>query len=216
MYKNLTLMFALFFIGIPGIVSAGTALAELVRVHDVSSIHIPLPGNCPKTDILDKNKEWVEHTEEWNKNMSIILAIHLRLPLAPLKSPVSFSLLPVSVDRGMGITKWNEIIWSVYRSNQINFNGENNNCYVIGSVAYYVEVSNKNGWPPEVKFLNSFKSERHWLQKGKIGLIEFRWFDPVSKKRHRWFNHRLALYLQWVKRNSYSPISLPRAINTLY
>ncbi len=216
MHKNLTLMFALFFIGSASIVSAGTALTEFAKVQSVSSLHVPLPGNCPKTDVLDKNKEWVEHTEVWNENMSNALSIHFSLPFAPSKPNVSFTLIPVTVDRGMGIAQWKEIVWSIYRSNQTNYDGKNTNCHVMGSVAYYVEASNKNGWPPKVELINKPKSEKRWLRKGEIRLIELRWYDPVGKKRHRWFNQNLAVAIQWVKENNHSPIPLPRAINTLH
>lgn len=177
--------------------------------------NMPEPGNCPSTEALMKNREWVEHYGVWNKNLSKLLAIHLGNPLVPVKPTVIFSLLPVVVDRGMGITGWSEIIWMVYRTRQTNFSGRNSNCHVLGSVAYYVEVSNKNGWPPMVNFIDNPEQEKQWLAKSKIGLIEFRWYDPVENQKHRWFNERLALFIQWIKEHRYSPISLPRVINSL-
>ena len=144
------------------------------------------------------------------------MTAHLKLPLAPVKGSVYLNLVPVSVDRGMGVFPWREIVWSLYRTNyQANFNEENNNCRVIGTVAYDVELNNKDGWPHELGILNEPEKEEHCLQKGHLGLIELRWYDPVEKKRHRWFNRRLALYLQWVDTYVYSPISLPRVINSL-
>ena len=216
MVKNLTLMFALFFIGTSSIVSVDATSTELAGVQDNDNLYVPSAGNCPKTDVLDKNREWVEHGERWNKNMSNILATHFSLPIAPVKPAVLFTLLPVSVDRGMGIAPWNEVVWSVYRSNQTSFHGKDNNCHVMGTLAYYVEVNNTGGWPPGVQLLNQPQSEKQELQRGKIGLIELRWYDPVGKKRHRWFNRQLALSLHWVKGKNFSPIFLPRAINTLY
>ncbi len=216
MIKNLTLMFALFFIWNPCFVNADSAFTDLVKFHNASNMVIPFPGNCPKTDVLDENKEWVEHTEVWNKKMRNILAMHFSLPFAPVKPSVFFTHLPVKVDRGMGIAPWSELVWTIYRSNQTNYHGKSNNCHVMGTVAYYIERRNKNGWPPKVQFLNQPKSEKQWLRSGEIGLIELRWYDPVGKRRHRWFNRPLALSIHWVKGNNFSPIFLPRAINTLY
>ncbi len=132
-----------------------------------------------------------------------------------MKGSVYLNHLAVYVDRGTGVFPWREIVWSLSRTNQANYYGKNNNCYVIGTVAYYVELNNKDGWPPKLDILNEPEKEEHCLQKGHLGLIELRWYDPVEKRRHRWFNRRLALYLQWVDMYNYSPISLPRVINSL-
>ena len=146
--------------------------------------------------------------------MGSVLATHLKLPLAPVKG-VYMNHIAVYVDRGTGIFPWQEIVWTLSRTNQANYAGENNNCYVVGTVAYYVEPKNKDGWHPIVEILNKPETEKECLLKGDLGLIELRWYDPADKKKHRWFNHRLALYLQWVMENNDSPILLPRVINSL-
>jgi hypothetical protein len=215
MFKNLILIITLCFIFIANIVNAETITRDAVSPLEVSSIDSPLANACPSTAVLAQNKDWVEHAGVWNKSMGALLTEHFSLPLAPVKANVALSLITVNVDRGMGITPSSEILWSVYRTNQTNFSEKNTNCHVLGSVAYYVEVRNDSGWPPKVMFINNPDSEKQWLSKGTIGLIEFRWYDPVDQKRHRWFNSRLALYLQWVKGASDSPIFLPRAVNTL-
>ncbi len=147
--------------------------------------------------------------------MNSVLATHFSLPIVPEKPSVSLTLLPVNVDRGMGVTHWREIIWSVHRTGKTNFIGKNNNCFVMGTVAYYVEMKNKNGWPPQVKLISKPETEEKCLKEGDTGLIELRWYDPVEKKRHRWFNRRLSLYLQWTDDYNSSPILLPRVINSL-
>lgn len=214
MFKNLILMFLIISIGTSGIVNAKT---KKTVVNEQDAVRFTIPGQvyCPGAETLVKNKKWVEHTGKWDKNLSVLLAKHLSLPIVPVKSAIALSLLPVSVNRGMGITSWSEIIWTVHRSNQKKFIGNNYNCYVLGTVAYYVEVSNNDGWPPEVGFLKKPGNEKQWLQDRTIGLIEFRWYDPVGQRRHRWFNNRLALNIQWVKEKIYSPIPLPRIINSL-
>jgi len=215
MFKNLTLIITLCIIFIANIVKADTITTDPVSALDLRSINSPLANACPSTAVLAQNKDWVEHVGVWNKSMGTLLTEHFTLPLAPVKPNVALSLVSVNVDRGMGITSWNEILWTVYRTNQTNFSEKNTNCHVLGSVAYYVEVRNESGWPPKVMFINNPDSEKQWLSKGTIGLIEFRWYDPVDKKRHRWFNRRLASFLRWVKGTGNSPIFLPRAVNTL-
>ncbi len=215
MFKNLTLIITLCVIFIANIVNANTITTDAVSARDLRSINSPLANACPSTAVLAQNKDWVEHVGVWNKSMETLLTEHFSLPLAPVKPNVALSLVSVNVDRGMGIAPSSEILWTVYRTNQTNFSEKSTNCHVLGSVAYYVEVRNESGWPPKVMFINNPDSEKQWLSNGMIGLIEFRWYDPVDKKRHRWFNSRLALYLQWVKGTSDSPIFLPRAVNTL-
>lgn len=215
MFKHLTLIFVLCFMWSTDIVSANNEIIKLANDYHVNRLEVPLSGNCPSDETIMKNREWVEHSGAWNKNLSKLLGVHLSNPLVPVKPTIALTLLPVNVDRGMGIAQWSEIVWTVYRSNQKNFTGKNSNCYLLGSVAYYVEVRNENGWPPMVGFANNPEHEKPWLQKGLIGLIEFRWYDPVENKKHRWFNSKLALFLQWVKENGNSPISLPRAVNSL-
>lgn len=197
------------------IVSANNEIIRLTNDYHLNRLEVPLSGDCPSTEIIMQNREWVEHSGAWDNNLSKLLAIHFSNPLVPVKPTIVLTLLPVSVDRGMGIAQWSEIVWTVNRTNQTNFSGENTNCHVLGSVAYYVEVNNKNGWPPMVGFANNPEYEKPWLQNGKIGLIEFRWYDPVENRKHRWFNRKLALFLQWVKEHGKSPISLPRAVNSL-
>jgi len=88
-------------------------------------------------------------------------------------------------------------VWTVSRTEQAN-HGKNKNCFLNGTVvAYYVELKNNYGWPPQVEILNTPENEEKYLRKGEIGLIELRWFDPIGEKRHRWYNHRLASFLQW-------------------
>ncbi len=185
-------------------------LAQDKNSHNLSSL-----AECPSLDILAKNREWVEHRGEWNKFLNSVLVKHFSLPLSPVKPSVSLTLLPVNVDRGMGITQWREIIWVVHRTSITDFISKNNDCYVMGTVAYYAEVKNKDGWPPEVKLISEPETEEKCLKKGDIGLIELRWYGPVEKKRHRWFNRRLASFLHWTDGYYYSPILLPRVINSL-
>lgn len=215
MFKNLTLIFVLCFIGTISIVDAKAEEKELANNPNVSKYTLPSSDNCPTIETLITNREWVEHSGGWNEHLGKKLATHLRLPLKPVKPTISFTLLPIDVDRGMGIHSWQEILWVIHRTNQTNFVGKNGNCHVMGSVAYYVEVKNKNGWPPKIAFQNKPSYEQNWLVNGEIGLIEFRWFDPVENKKHRWFNSNLALLINWVKGESYSPIPLARVINSL-
>ncbi len=215
MFKSSILMFVIFLIGTSHIVNAKTEKPELSNAYDVKGLTHSLPGNCPSAERLIKNKEWVEHTGPWNKNLEKLLAVHFNLPITPVKPAISLTLLPVNVDRGMGISQCREIVWAVHRTNQTNFSGENNNCHVLGTVAYYVEVRNQDGWPPKADFANKSTFEKQWLQKRVTGLIEFRWYDPVEQRRHRWFNRRLAYFMKWVKANKVSPIFLPRVINSL-
>lgn len=214
MFKMFILMFLIILIGTSSIVNAKSE-KTVVNEHNMVGFNTPGPVYCPGAETLVKNKKWVEHTGQWDKNLSALLAKHLSLPIVPVKSAIALSLLPVSVNRGMGITSWSEIIWTVHRSNKNNFIANNYNCHVLGTVAYYVEVRNNNGWPPEAGFLSKPVNEKQWLQDRTIGLIELRWYDPVGQRRHRWFNNRLALNIQWVKEKRYSPIPLPRVINSL-
>ncbi len=186
-----------------------------IKKDNNDRLHLPLPGNCPSDETLKNNTDWVEHTEDWNKYLDNILETHFSLPLSPEKPTLSLNLTPVNVNRGMGVSKWREIIWTVNRTNQKDYVGQNYNCYVIGMAAYYVEAKNKNGWPPDALFLEIPESEEKWLKEGAISLIELRWYDAVEKKRHRWFNRRLASFLDWLENNYFSPIPLPLAINTL-
>ncbi len=215
MFRKLTLIFTLCFIWTGNIVSAETVTTKFPKAQEISSSDISTTGDCPSLNVLRKNSVWVEHTGKWSKFLNGVLMKHFSLPIAPKKPSVSLTLLPVNVDRGMGITGWREIVWVVHRTNQMNFIGKNNNCFVLGSVAYYAEVKNKNGWPPEVKLISEPETEEKCLQKGDTGLIELRWYDPVEKKKHRWFNRRLASFLQWTDEYKYSPIPLPRVINSL-
>ncbi len=215
MFRKLAPIFTLCFFWTANIVNAETAETNFANAKEISSNNLSLAGDCPSLDVLRKNREWIEHTGGWNKFLNSVLATHFSLPIAPKKPSVSLTLLPVNVDRGMGITQWREIVWVVHRTNQTNFIGKNNNCYVMGTVAYYAEVKNKNGWPPEVKLISEPETEEKCLQRGDTGLIELRWYDPVEKKRHRWFNRRLASFLQWTDKHEYSPIPLPRVINSL-
>ena len=199
MKKKIVLIFAICFF-----------LAGVVAASD-----LPLQGNCPDTETLTKNKEWVEHTEGWNRALTKLMATHLKYHPESAKPAVSMSLTPVTVDRGAGICSWNEVVWQVSRTNQKEFSGKSGNCRVIGTTTYYVEMKNKNGWPPRIDFINKPVNEERWLVNGDIGLIELRWYDPVGKRRHRWFNRRLAKYMQWVTEGEYSPIQLPRVVNSL-
>lgn len=164
--------------------------------------------DCPSLDKLYKNRQWIEYNSPWDKNLSRLLLIHLDTPLAITNGSVYLNHVDVEVDRGMGVYSWREIIWVVKRTEQ-------EKCHVKGSVAYYAEITNINGWPPRILFTEKPYHEKSWLKNGSIGLIEFRWYDPVGGKRHRWFNLELALFLQWVARGEFSPIRLPKVINSL-
>lgn len=214
MYKSLTFMFILCFVGAAYIIRAEAATHPFAH-KSASNNHLPLPGDCPSDEILVESGDWVEHKEIWSSYLDSILEIHFSLPPAPIKAAVYFSLVPVYMDRGMGAFPRDEVVWTIYRTNQTNFSGKNNNCYLIGTVAYYVEVHNIEGWPPKAGLLNDPQIEEQKLHRGDIGLIELRWYDPVWNKRHRWFNDNLSSTMQW-KEYNYSPISLPMAINTLY
>ena len=168
---------------------------------------------CPSLDVLLKNKKWIEHTESINNNIKIILSKHFNTPISPEKGSVYMLWTPVKVYRGKRIVEWREIIWSVHRTNQRDFKGDKKWCFVSGSVAYYTEVKNKRGWPPTVDFLNASETEQQLFEDGVLGLIELRWYNSETKKKHRWFNQTLANYLKWAE--NYSPISLPRVINSL-
>ncbi|MEE9165741.1 MAG: hypothetical protein V3U15_05710, partial [Nitrospinota bacterium] len=104
--------------------------------------------------------------------MSSVFTTYLKLPLAPVKGSVYLNHLAVYVDRGTGVFPWREIVWSLSRTNQANYSGKNNACYVAGTVAYYVELKNKDGWPPAVEILNKHEKEKEFLLKGDLGLIE--------------------------------------------
>lgn len=215
MFKNLISIVVISLILTANFVNAEVGKNDVTYAQGAKNMVLPSPDVCPSSDVLAQNKDWIEHTGLWSKNMVSFLANHLSLPLSPNKPTISVSLVPVDVDRGMGITQSSEIVWTVRRTGQTNFRGKSSNCHVIGSVAYYVEASNKDGWPPKVSFIKEPEYEKQWLQNGTIGLIELRWYDPVEMKRNRWFNSRLARYLQWVKGGRYSAISLPRVINSL-
>ncbi len=163
--------------------------------------------------MLKKNRDWIEHTGKWNKYLGSILAAHFRSPLSPVKPSVYFTRIPVYVDRGMGVYPSQETVWTVSRTIEPQYLKKNINCYVNAIVAYYVEIKNRDGWPPSIDLISNPESEEKCLKEGDTGLIELRWYDPVGKKRHRWFNHRLASFLQWEE--GYSPILLPRVINSL-
>jgi len=144
------------------------------------------------------------------------LATHFKSPLSHMQPSVYFALMPVYVNRGIGVYPWREIVWTVSRTDQTYYFEKSKNCFLKGTVvAFYVELKNNDGWPPQVKILSKPESEEKFLREGKVGLIELRWFDPLGKKRHRWFNHRLASFLQWTEEYIYSPILLPRVINSL-
>lgn len=167
---------------------------------------------CPSINKLATNKEWVVHT--WRpKSIQGLFEKHLTTPLAPIKVPLHRIAVLVNVNRGMGKTKWSEIVWVIQRSymKTTDINGKPS-CYVMGSVAFYVELQNKNGWPPEVNFKS--KSERKLINQEQLALIELRWFDPLENKRHQWYNQKLATFIQWVEPES--PIQLPTPINCLY
>ena len=213
MFKNLTLIFyVLCFLGMPHVIKA-----ETIKTYPANdnNYNLSSPAVCPSNSILEKNKKWVEHDESWNKDLNSIFEAHLKLPLSPVNGSVYLNLVSVHVNRGLGLYPRREIVWSVKRTNQGGNFEKNNNCYLSGTVAYYVELKNSNGWPPVVQILNKPEIEEECLQKGDLGLIELRWYDPVEKRRHRWFNHRLALHLKWAKSYNYSPIMLPRVINEL-
>ncbi len=196
-------------------INAGKGIKSFGKIQNDNRSNVPLPGNCPNDEILKNNTEWIEHNEEWNDYLDNILKTHFSLPLTPVKPTVYLNLIPIYVDRGTGAATWREIVWAVNRTNQINYIGKNNNCYIVGMAAYYVEGENTAGWPPDIRFLKNPEAEEKWLREGAISLIELRWYDAVKKKRHRWFNRRLASALDWVDGYYYSPIFLPWAINTL-
>ena len=196
--------------------SLASALNKSQQTLNISGHNFPPSGDCSSLKIPRKNTDWTEHTGRWNKYLDSVLATHFNSPLSSTKSPVYFTLIPVYVDRGIGVYSWREIVWTVSRTEQASNYGKNKNCFLNGTVvAYYVELKNKYGWPPQMKILSKPESEENSLREGKIGLIELRWFDPIGEKRHRWFNHRLASFLQWTGEYLYSPIFLPRVINSL-
>lgn len=172
--------------------------------------------NCPTIEKLVENKQWIEHSDsEQIIQISEQLKKHFSFPLISVKPNIAMRLVNVIVDRGMGKAQWGEIIWIIHRTPYTNFSGKNMTCYIMGSIAFYVEVQNVNGWPPKVKFTSDSSNEWELLKNSTIGLIELRWFNSVEEKKHRWFNRKLATKMQWVKDKNYSPIDLPRAVNVL-
>tara|TARA_Y100000310_G_scaffold343740_1_gene452789 strand:- start:69 stop:644 length:576 start_codon:yes stop_codon:yes gene_type:complete len=171
--------------------------------------------SCPSFESLLENKKWVEHTTSVTREIKEVLTNHFIMPISPEKGSVSMLWTPVKVKRGKGIQEWREIVWAVHRTYQTNFNKEKKTCFVSGSVAYYVEVKNKNGWPPTIDFLNTSDEEKQLFEDGIFGLIELRWYNSKTKKKHRWFSVALAKYLGWVQEYQVSPILLPRVINSL-
>ena len=160
---------------------------------------------CPSSDL--KNGRWVEHAAKLNNSIKVVLADHFLMPVSQEKGSVYMLMASVNVRRGKGIFKWREVIWSVHRTNKT--------CFLSGSVAYYTEIKNREGWPPTVDFLNASETEQKLFEDGVFGLIELRWYDYTTNKKHRWFNKALANRLSWVKDYLFSPISLPRVINSL-
>ena len=202
------------------ITSAKIANAEMGKtgfdkIKKDNSYNVPSPGDCPSDNILKHNTEWTEHSEDWNDYLDNILETHFSLSLSPVKPMISINSVPINVNRSLGVFMSREVVWSVNRTNQTDYLDKNNNCHIVGVVAYYVEAKNKAGWPPDTRILKKPEIEEKWLRDGVISLIELRWYDAVEMKRHRWFNQRLASSLSWVGSYNFSPILLPMAVNTL-
>lgn len=71
--------------------------------------------------------------------------------------------------------------------------GEEPGCLVLGSAAFY---DNGPEDRPRVDFVGVVQAgEERGLREH---LVELRWFDPATGKRHRWFNVKLARRLGWL------------------
>jgi hypothetical protein len=209
------IVFILLLFGMANSIWAGEKINDLFIIQKNLDANFLMSNVCPSDEVVENNPEWVEHAGDWNGKLDKILEAHFRLPLSPVKPPVFMKFIPVLVDRGSGISSYQEAVWIVNRTNQTDHNGKNNNCHLLGMAAYYVEIKNKQNWPPAAFPFKNPALEEQWLKERAIGLIEFRWYDVVEKKRNRWFNRQLAVYLDWIDNYNYSPIFLPYAINTL-
>jgi hypothetical protein len=189
------------------------------------------PLKCPSLEDLNKNPAWVEHTINNSHGTSIqekaailgsllkeVIERHLSLPLRametdPTRKSVAVGLLSISDDYGPA----DYTLVTVERTGAtVEDSRKNPGCFVVGTVAFYVESS----WPPSTNYFEKITaettgvlSERETISKRL--LFELRWFDPKDNRRHRWFDERRNKALG-SQNPEVSPLSIPSlVINSL-
>ena len=167
---------------------------------DVGGAGTMAAGACPPLGALDGS--WTEEAPQ--PFPAQVMNVHLSQPrayAAPMLVAAPFENFWVGV---------------VHRSNRIEEMKKDPGCMVVGSVAYYVIGQEGN---PEIDFMGVLEggSEGSLNQR----LIEVRWFDVRTLRRHRWYNERLANTLGWTSQGNGetiegSPLPLGQAPNSLY
>lgn len=174
--------------------------AFFVCVVSIGLAGTAMAAACPPVSGIAR--EWVEHAGE-RPPVNIVDSHYGFQPV--IASPL---LLPVhAVSYWVGVS---------HRASGGASPGEEPGCLVLGSAAFY---DNGPEDRPRVDFVGVVKAgEERGLRER---LVELRWFDPGTGKRHRWFNVKLARRLGWlsdgrgIEDETHRPIPLAAAINSL-
>ena len=158
----------------------------------------PAQGQCPSPDGL--GRPWIEQD---TGAVPARLAAHLSAALD--RSEVTLIQL-------------NEEMWwigAARRGVEARPEGDGAGCSVLGTAALYVI-----GWGDDFEFDFDKAVDEGGEHALGARLIELRWYDETTGRKHRWFNSALAEKLQWgvdgrVPFGDASPLPLPAAPNEL-
>ena len=157
-------------------------------------------GACPTDDALAR--PWVEHTGPLPR---AAFEAHLGAD----SNGATTLLLPVNT-----VSWW---VGASRRGRDDAAASASHGCFVLGSAALY---ANGPEDAPAVDILKAVESGNE----ASLGerLIELRWYDPKSGRKHRWFDEALAARLGWSTdgrgrpTETPRPIPMPDAVNELF